>query len=66
MNNFDGNENEKLFQKNENFNFIKYNEIFYLPFFRENSTALFCLNEKNEKIFLNIARSIVKLSEYTE
>ncbi len=66
MNNVDGDENEKLFQKNENFDFIKYNEIFYLPFFRENLTALFCLNKKNEKIFLNIARSVVKLSEYTE
>ena len=64
MESFDQGENKKLFQKDENFDFIKYDKIFYLPFFLNNFNSLFCLNERNEKIFHEIARHIVKLSKY--
>jgi Mrp family chromosome partitioning ATPase len=65
MNHFESNEDKKLFQKNENFDLIQYDKIFHLPFFFDNSSSLFCIDKKHEKIFYEIARNTVRLIENT-
>lgn len=64
MSHLNDDENKKLFQKSENLDLIKYNKIFHLPFILDNTNPIFCLNKKNEKAFCEIARSMIKLSEY--
>jgi ATP-binding protein involved in chromosome partitioning len=65
MENLNNDQKVKLFNKNENFNLINYNQIFHLPFFLNNSRSIFCLDIQNEKIFEEIARNTIKLLQYS-
>lgn len=60
MSHMEDNSEIKLFKK-ENLDILSYNKIFELPFFLNQENSLFCLKQKNEKIFIDIARCLVKI-----